>query len=250
MNMTRVKTQSLSDRVRESIYEYIKSMDTEKDTKLPREEVLAKNLGVSRVTIRKALNDLAQEGMIFRIHGKGTFVNSEALQSLQDKATIDPAQDFDEIIVNSGYEVNVDVIDFRVEFAKDIQCTKLKVHEDEKIATVEKVLYADGKFSIFSIYSFPRGIMKGDLSTNDLKTSPFKLLKKKSDKKVTWYKTELSTIISTKNPQVLNYANYDEPKALLVSDSIYFDQYNNPIVWDTVYIDTDVLKFNVIRQKL
>jgi GntR family transcriptional regulator len=248
--MTRVKTQSLSDRVREAIYEYIKSMDVKNNTKLPREEILAKNLGVSRVTIRKVLNDLAQEGMIFRIHGKGTFVNSEALQSLHDKATIDPAQDFDKIILNSGYEVNVDVIGFREELAKDIQCSKLKVGAGEKVATVEKVLYADGKFAIFSIYSFPRAIMCEDLSTNDLKISPFKLLKKRSEKKVTWYKTELSTIISTENSKISSCANYDKPKSLLVSESIYFDQYNVPIVWDTVYIDTDIVKFNVIRQKL
>lgn len=245
--MKPVKTQSLSDKVRESLLEYIKSMNTEKDTKLPREELLAKNLGVSRVTIRKVLNELAQDGIIFRIHGKGTFINPEALQI---KATLDPAQDFIQIIRSSGYKADIEVVDFKVTLANHNESSKLKVGPGDEVATIEKIYRADGNLAIFSIYSFPKAIIAEDISDSDLKISPFKLLKKKSERKVTWYKTELSTIISTQNNKILNHTNYKEPKAFLVSDSIYFDQYNNPIVWDTVYLDTDFVKFNLIRQKL
>ena len=48
--------------------------------KLPPEEELARQLAVSRITIRKALTDLEQEGLLLRIHGRGTFVNPAARQ--------------------------------------------------------------------------------------------------------------------------------------------------------------------------
>lgn len=44
--------------------------------KLPAEPALAKELGVSRVTIRAALTQLEIEGLVNRRHGSGTYVNS------------------------------------------------------------------------------------------------------------------------------------------------------------------------------
>ncbi|GAA5534219.1 GntR family transcriptional regulator [Deinococcus aluminii] len=47
-------------------------------TALPAERDLAGTLGVSRVTVRQALALLAQQGLLTRRHGSGTFVNPPA----------------------------------------------------------------------------------------------------------------------------------------------------------------------------
>ena len=41
---------------------------------LPTEQVLAESLGVARNTVRQALGDLAEQGLIQRVRGRGTFV--------------------------------------------------------------------------------------------------------------------------------------------------------------------------------
>ena len=42
---------------------------------LPSEHELSEQFNVSRITIRQALHRLSQEGVIFKVHGKGTFVS-------------------------------------------------------------------------------------------------------------------------------------------------------------------------------
>ncbi len=43
-------------------------------SRMPSENELGKAFDVSRITVRQALGDLQKEGLIFKIHGKGTFV--------------------------------------------------------------------------------------------------------------------------------------------------------------------------------
>jgi DNA-binding LacI/PurR family transcriptional regulator len=44
------------------------------DTAVPDEQTLASQLGISRVTVRRALVELTNEGLLKRVRGKGTFV--------------------------------------------------------------------------------------------------------------------------------------------------------------------------------
>ena len=42
--------------------------------KMPTEETIGEIFGVSRITVRQALDGLAQSGYIYKIQGKGSFV--------------------------------------------------------------------------------------------------------------------------------------------------------------------------------
>jgi GntR family transcriptional regulator len=71
--------------------------------RLPTEESLIRRFGVSRITVRRALERLAQEGLIYRVPGRGTFVNT--LRSLEFKIERDPADlmGFEEDIRRVGF---------------------------------------------------------------------------------------------------------------------------------------------------
>ena len=50
-----------------------------KGDKIPTENELSKNNQISRVTVRKALDSLTEEGYLIRIPGKGTFITENKL---------------------------------------------------------------------------------------------------------------------------------------------------------------------------
>ena len=75
MNREPINKQNLSDAVAEKLREYIRSSDAPRSLKLPPEAVIGESMGASRITVRRALSDLEQEGLIQRIHGRGTFIN-------------------------------------------------------------------------------------------------------------------------------------------------------------------------------
>ena len=56
--------------------------------KFPSEPVIAKELGVGRVTLRSALERLRQAGLVIRVPGKGTFVMSDEERSRTSKCIL------------------------------------------------------------------------------------------------------------------------------------------------------------------
>lgn len=50
-------------------------------TAIPSERDLMAEFGVSRATIREAIRQLVEEGILYRAHGKGTFVAGERIES-------------------------------------------------------------------------------------------------------------------------------------------------------------------------
>ena len=107
MNREPINKQNLSDAVAEKLREYIRSSDAPRSLKLPPEAVIGESMGVSRITVRRALSDLEQEGLIQRTHGRGTFINPNISKI---KATITPGQDLHQLIRESGYESRNELI--------------------------------------------------------------------------------------------------------------------------------------------
>lgn len=63
--------------IKEQLKNYIESEKLPAHSSLPTEDELAKQYGVSRLTVRNAMKELISEGIIYRIQGKGTFVSEK-----------------------------------------------------------------------------------------------------------------------------------------------------------------------------
>lgn len=70
------KHRRLTELLREAIAE------ADADAPMPSERELVARYGIARMTARKALDQLVSEGVLYRVHGKGTFVAAPKLPSL------------------------------------------------------------------------------------------------------------------------------------------------------------------------
>jgi GntR family transcriptional regulator of arabinose operon len=78
--MAKVNTKSsvsLATQIADALREKILAGRVAEGAKLPSEERLAQDYGVSRMTARQSLVELAAQGLIYRIPGKGTFVSGK-----------------------------------------------------------------------------------------------------------------------------------------------------------------------------
>ena len=135
--------------------------------RMPSEYALVAAFGVSRVTVRQALNDLKNEGLIFKRHGKGTYVaKPKAVQNLMR------LEGFGEAMTPRGHETFSRVLGHRVVRAGKTVGTKLGLRERDEVMEIRRVRYLDRAPVSLDVTYVPRVIgerlVKEDLPRRDI----------------------------------------------------------------------------------
>ena len=104
--------------------------------RLPSENEMMGEFGVSRITIRQALRDLHNEGLVFSAQGKGTFVSKpKAVQNVQR------LEGFGEAMAAQGYEASARVLSIQQMKAPKAVATSLNLHTGDEAIEVKRVRY-------------------------------------------------------------------------------------------------------------
>ncbi|MBC3193392.1 GntR family transcriptional regulator [Pseudonocardia sp. C8] len=108
--------------------------------RLPSEPALARQLGVSRVSVRAALAQLQSEGLVSRRHGSGTYVNSvrPLVRSLHHNVGSD------ELITSGGCVAGVAELSWRQERADRDVADRLGIEIGAPVVHLKRVRTADG----------------------------------------------------------------------------------------------------------
>jgi len=125
-------------KIRESLRQQIASGELERGQKLPSEDELASQFGVSRMTVRHGTADLIDDGLLYRRHGVGTFVTLPHIERDHSRLT-----NFFENSNKQGILANASILESEVIHAPPKIAQALLLVPDELVIHIKTLRQVD-----------------------------------------------------------------------------------------------------------
>lgn len=178
MNLDRNSTTSLFTQIEADIKNNIENGTYKFGDKLPTENELMELYNVSRITIRRAIEDLTKEGIIIKKQGKGTFVKEKKIQR-----KISHTISFTQSCLQSNLSSNSYVTAREILNTSELTFEEKNIFNDDKVLYIQRIRMAndvpiicENNYYPYSRFSF--------LLNEPLNESLFHLLETKYDIKV------------------------------------------------------------------
>lgn len=128
---------AIYERIRENIMGRIRSGQLNEGDMIPTEMQLADQFGVSRPTVRRALDDLVNHGYLRRVKGTGTFVTKPKI--LQEYTKF--IESYQAEMEKKNYSVKTVVIETSRIRADDLLSQKLQVKQGEQLSCLKRLRF-------------------------------------------------------------------------------------------------------------
>ncbi len=155
-SLTRQDASPLYLQLKNSLTEAIQSGRYAPGEPVPTETQLCEQYAVSRITVRRAISELQDEGLLEKRHGKGTFVSFRRMEtSLVDLAG------FSETYSLKGLKVTKVLFDVRDGEADGALAQKLGILKGAPILTIKRLIMAADTPMTIEISDFPLDLFPG-----------------------------------------------------------------------------------------
>lgn len=220
------------------------------DSQFPPEHALAEEFGVSRGTIRSALDALASRKLVIRHQGVGTFVSQ--LSRLSNP--INHYIDFRELIAASGCEPGYRQISSEIVTCDPEIQNKLRLEPGEEVLRVHKVFTADGQAVIHAVNHIPVKMFAARLaipeSVEEDATQPFfEFFEKNCGKTIEYAIAEISAELA-RDCEIFGFMGVDELIPVIIFQETAYTKHEEPLVHSLDYYPGNGMKFSLIRRRL
>lgn len=203
---------------------------------LPNEVDLAKQLAISRTTLRQALNKLVYEGLLVRKKGIGTKV-AEASVSSKSNNWLSFSQEMQARgIPIKNFELHITWVTPDEKLANFFE-----ISESKKILKLERLRgKPEGPFVYFASYFHPRVGLTGD---EDFKRPLYEILEKDHNVRAYLSKEEISAKAADKF--IASKLEVEPGSPLLLRKRYVFDQGERPIEYNIGYYKADSFVYTI-----
>ena len=211
--------------------------------RLPSEPELAKQLGVSRATLREAMRAFETQGLIRRRQGSGTFVVGK-MRGLLDNG-LEVLESLETMAKRLGLEVSVSNLSVESLPADDDAATALGVPSGTPLTRVRRVVRADGRPVAYLVDILPEAILHVEDLPVDFHGSVLDFLLDRGDPLRT-SRANVSAIGGT--AEVAKALEIQRGDVLLHFYSQLFDEENRIVDYSLSYFIPGYFHFHIMRR--
>lgn len=166
---SRAKYQQVADRICQAIRqgEYLPG------SQLPLEKDLCAEFAVSRITIKRAVDELVNDGLVVKRRGAGTFVKAlddRAVHKLSRSAQFGGFSEY-----YQGHKVHTEVLHFAIIHPEQEAAEQLGISEDDFVYDIQRLRCADGEPVVMEYTQMPIDLITG-LKESHLKDSLYRYI--------------------------------------------------------------------------
>lgn len=210
--------------------------------KLPSEFELAKDLGISRATLRDALRILEEENVVTRKHGVGTFVNAKPLFS----SGIEGLHSVTEMIRRSGKNPDSQYLSTELVEATENDSVMFAPKQIDILAKIERVRTADGEPVVYCIDKVDANTIPIEIIHKQ--DSIFRVLDEYGKKQISYAVAHIEPI--GYHEEISPILNCAPDQALLLLKQMHYTENDEPVLYSSNYFRADVFSFYVVRKRL
>lgn len=122
----------------EVILDAVKQGEFKGGDKIPSEEELRKMYGLSRVTVRTAIDSLVGQNILVKKQGKGTFVAVPFLENNSEQL-----KGFSDIFASHGYDLKKKILSMAIIDASPDCMRDFGLKQEDKVIEIRRLLYAN-----------------------------------------------------------------------------------------------------------
>lgn len=221
--------------------EKIENEEFPADEPIPSERELMEMYQVSRITVRKAVDELVNEGYLYKIQGKGTYVKTDERSSNLFAIT-----SCTEDVVRMGMKPTKKVMVAELVYANAKRAKALEITQEERVFMLGRILFADQEPLNYTVTFLPEKLFPGIDRHSFDRESLYQVLQEEYGVRLTKARRTIEAILA--RDEVAEYLDIEEGSPIILFRCVTYGIVNGkeiPVENFKCYYRTDKFKFYI-----
>ena len=204
---------------------------------------LARQLGVSRATLREAMRTFETQGLIHRRQGSGTFVSrpSQVIQS-----GLEVLESIETLARRIGLPVSLGETALEIRLGNEKETRALELVPDSQVLSIARVILAEGQPAAYLVDILPAGLLNPQEFQSGFSGSVLDVLLRRNDPAPTTSRCEISAV--TASSEIARAMAIQRGDVLLCFEALLYGRTGGVLDFSFSYFLPGYFRFHVVRR--